>query len=84
MTNESDKTVIATAKIHRMLKELGIARISKEASVVLSKYINELVGELGQKAFKYTQAGARATVSDKDMLSAVKDKCPDFTFEITE
>lgn len=78
---ETDKAVIATAKIHRMLKQLGIARVSKNAAVVASKYINELIGELGTKAFKYTQAGARATISDKDMLSAIKDKNPNFEYE---
>ena len=83
---ETEKTVIATAKIHRMLKEelKGTARVAKDSAEVLRKYINELIAELAQKSYKYTCAGSRATVSEKDMLSAIKDKNPNFEYEIKD
>lgn len=79
---ENEKVVIPTTKIHKMLKQLGIARTSKDTAAVLAKFINETIDECGVKAFKYTQAGARSTISPKDMLAAIKDKKPDFEYEL--
>ena len=76
---ENEKVVIPTTKIHKMLKQLGIARTSKDTAAVLAKFINETIDECG---VKYTQAGARSTISPKDMLAAIKDKKPDFEYEL--
>lgn len=82
MTDE--KIIITPAKIHRIMKSLQIARVSQGTGDVLAKYINELIETTTKEAHVLTQHAGRTTISEKDMILAIQQKCPDFTFETKE
>lgn len=82
MTEE--KIFISPAKVHKMMKSFGIARVSKGTAEVLAKYLNEIAETATEESFVLTQHAGRTTISEKDMLLAIQQKNPDFTFDLKE
>lgn len=82
MTEE--KITIPVNKIHKMIKQSGVERCPKKTAEVLGAYLDDTVEVLAKKALSFAQNAGRNTIAPKDMVLAVQQVKPDFTYTLTE
>lgn len=81
MTEE--KITIPVNKIHKMIKSTeGIERCPKKTAEVLGVYLDEMVDILAKKALTFAQNSGRGTIAPKDMILAIQQVKPDFTYTL--
>lgn len=81
MTEE--KITIPVNKIHKMIKATeGVERCPKKSAEVLGAYLDGMVEVLAQKALSFAQNAGRGTIAPKDMVLAIQQVKPDFTYTL--
>ena len=63
---------IKIATIHNLIKKAGAYRVSKEASIVLGKALNNIGFKIAKEAITYAQHAGRTTVKERDIEIALK------------
>lgn len=67
------KNIIPYEPIGEIMEQFGAQRVSKEAKVVMSEYLEEYVIKLGKLAVKYAAHAGRTTITGKDIQLAEKN-----------
>jgi len=63
---------VKIATIHRLIKEAGAERVSKEAAIALGKVLNRIGTEIAKEAIEYAHYAKRKTVKPSDIEMAYK------------
>lgn len=67
------KNIIPYEPIGELMEQFGAQRVSQEAKIIMSEYLEEYAIKLGKLAVKYANHAGRTTVNDKDIQLAEKN-----------
>ena len=66
--------IIPLLPLKRIMLESGVHRVSKDALVLLSDYLEEYASWLGKRAIIFAEHSDRITLRKKDIISADRIK----------
>lgn len=72
-TKSTEKIVIPTNKVHKIIKSYGIGRCSKDSADVFANYLNAELEILANAAMKLAQHAGRKTIAPQDARLAIEE-----------